>query len=525
MTTPALPPGFQLQDDDPPLPPGFVVERRKPVPERVNTAEGMGAGEKMLVGVGSSMNKAWEGLSDPFVGAETRASRKADRDLYAKNKADLGGWGTAGEVVGDVAAYAPLALVPGGLPAQMGAAAAASGAMTPGDAQERAQAAGMGAAGAGVGNVLTRALGRAFKPIGNKAADTVALEARGVNPTFGQGMQQKDTALGRSLGRLEEGAMSVPIASGPLRATRREGAEQWRQATRNEASAPGRTGGATVDEVRQGYTDAYTSTLDRVPLPYASVQYAPDLRRLSQGTPVTQAQRDTVERVFNEIRLKHMSNPTPGVQVTAAGAHGAESDMKALARRYGSSQDPAQQDLGRLFGEVARDYGQAWRGALPGPVRQEVAAIDRAYPQFTAIREAAKKVGTAASDADPNRYTPAVLARASRQVDRTPNKTTYLRGDAPQQELARLGQSMQGTVPDSGTPERLLGMGLLGGSAAIGQLPTALAAGTGLAAYGTRPVQNYLMGRTAPTAQQALLDALRAASPYGAAIGASQFAD
>ena len=174
---------------------------------------------------------------------------------------------------------------------------------------------------------------------------------------------------------------------------------------------------------------------------------------------------------------------------------------------------------------MAQDYGQAWRGALPGPVRQEVAAIDRAYPQFTAIREAAKKVGTAASDADPNRYTPAVLARASRQVDRTPNKTTYLRGDAPQQELARLGQSMQGTVPDSGTPERLLGMGLLGGSAAIGQLPTALAAGTGLAAYGTRPVQNYLMGRTAPTAQQALLDALRAASPYGAAIGASQFAD
>jgi hypothetical protein len=505
--------------------PWVEYDQRKPAAQRVNTADGMGAGEKLLVGIGSSMNKAYEGLTDPFVGEQTRSSRKADRDLYAKNKGDLGGWGTAGEVAGDIASYAPLALVPGGLPAQMGAAAAASGAMTPGSPQERAQAAAMGAGGAGVGNVLTRTLGRVFKPIGEKAADTVAQEARGILPTFGQGMAAKEGGVGRAIGRAEEGAMSVPMASGPLRNTRRGVQDQWQQAVRNEAAAPGRQGVESVDALRKGYNDAYTSTLDSVPLPYASVQYAPDLRQLSQGLPVTQAQRDTVAKVFDEIRLKHMQNPTPGVQVTAAGAHGAESDMKALARRYSSSQDPAQQDLGRLFGNVADEYGQAWRAALPSDVRTEIAAIDRAYPGFVAVRTAAKNAATAASEGDPNKFSPAVLARAARTTDRTPNKTTYIAGDAPMQEMARLGQGLQGKVPDSGTTERMLGGGALLGAGALGHLPAALAGGGALAAYGTRPVQNYFMGRASPAAQQAMLDALRRAAPYGAAVGASQFAD
>ena len=85
---------------------------------------------------------------------------------------------------------------------------------------------------------------------------------------------------------------------------------------------------------------------------------------------------------------------------------------------------------------------------------------------------------------------------------------------------------MMGKVPDSGTTERALGVGALLTAGATGQLPLTLGAGAALAGYGTQPVQNYLMGRLGQgAAQQAILDALRSGTPYGAALGASQFAD
>jgi hypothetical protein len=103
-----------------------------------------------------------------------------------------------------------------------------------------------------------------------------------------------------------------------------------------------------------------------------------------------------------------------------------------------------------------------------------------------------------------------------------------LRGEAAQQELAGQGQRVLGDkLGDSGTAERYMVGGLATGGALPGMFYNPLgtmAAGGALAAYGTQPVQNYLMGRAAPAAQQALLDALRAASPYGAAAGA-QYTD
>ena len=490
-------------------------------PEAIDPSEGMTGGEKLLVGVGSSMDKAYRGIKGLFGGDTSQGD--ADAALYQKHRPK--GWETtAGEIIGDVASYAPAALIPGGLPAQLAAGAATSAALTPGDMETRAKAAGWGGAGAAGGHVLAKTLGRIAKPIGDKTADVLALEARGVEPTFGQSMAAKGGGIGRSVGRVEEGAMSVPLASGPLREARKRAMGQWQRATRAEALPPGAQAGAaeSVDTAREAFTRAYTGTLDSVPLPYQSVQYRPDMRALSQGMPITKGQRKMVEKTFNDIRLKHNQNPAPGVQATAAGAHGAESELKALARRYGSSQDPAQQELGRLFGNVADEYGQVWRNALPPATRNEIAAIDRAYPGFAATREAAKKVGTAASGGDPSAYTPSVLLRAGRQVDRTPNKTRYLAGEAPLQDLAGQGQRVLGdTMPDSGTTERALGAGAVLGGLFLDPMST-IGGGSALAAYGTRPVQNYLTGRAAPAEQEAILRWFREMAPYMAAGGASQ---
>ena len=56
-------------------------------------------------------------------------------------------------------------------------------------------------------------------------------------------------------------------------------------------------------------------------------------------------------------------------------------------------------------------------------------------------------------------------------------------------------------------------------------LPQMLASGAALGAYGTRAVQNYLMGRASPAEQEAVLRLMRQMAPYMAAAGASQTAD
>jgi hypothetical protein len=245
------------------------------------------------------------------------------------------------------------------------------------------------------------------------------------------------------------------------------------------------------------------------------------MRTLSQGMPVTPAERDMVEQIFNETRLKHMANPTPGVQATAAGAHGAESDLKALAARL--RRTPGKEDVGNLLLATARDYANAWRSGLQSPnTRNAIAELDAAYPQFKAIQQAAKTTGAAATEGVPSAYSPAKLWQASRQVDRSVGKGVHNAGRAPQQELARLGQTIQNKRPDSGTAERLfVGSGILGAATPFGLTPEALAGAGGLALYGTKPMQDYLMGRLAPRSQEAIMQWLRSMAPLSGQAGAA----
>ena len=67
----------------------------------------MGAGEKFAVGAGAAFNRLAGGVAGLIPGAEDFAkSQNEDYELYKKHHP--GGWATAGEVVGDIAATAPL---------------------------------------------------------------------------------------------------------------------------------------------------------------------------------------------------------------------------------------------------------------------------------------------------------------------------------------------------------------------------------------------------------------------------------
>ena len=497
----------------------YAAHSGKPAePELPQPTEG--GMEQFTGGIKHAGKEAYRGVKE-LVGGDTEELKREAEEYKKKPK----GWqSTAGEFAGNVGMFAPLALVPGGLPAQVALAAGTSAATTPGGLEERGLAGALGGAGAGVGNVLTRTIGRAFKPIGTEAADTLALQARGVEPTFGQAMAQKGTPLGRAIGATEEGAMSVPIAGGPLRGARERASEQWRQATRQEAMPAGAgTAPQTVDEVTEIVGKSYDDLLDPHPMPRSSVIYQPDIRQLTRGQALSNEQRQLLSDTFEEIRLKHMQNPASvGQGPTAAAAQQAESELKTMGAKFTGSGDPAQRELGFAFGNLARDFGKTWRGAMPTDTRNAIAALDRQYPDLKAIQDAVRRTGSAASEGDPNRYSAAGLWRSSRRADRTASKRQHARGEAPQQELARLGMTLEGRLPESGTATRsMVSGGILGGSLMGGLGPGAIAGALALAGYGTRPIQQFLTGRAAPALQQAMLDALRRAAPGGAMAGAA----
>lgn len=490
-------------------------EQRAKDRELYSADAGMSGLEKFAVGAGSAADKAWRGVTGLF-GADT-SQGKEDAELYQKHRPK--GWETtAGEIAGDAGAKAASILIPGGALAQIAGAGALGFAEQPGDWKERGKAAAIDAAGAGAGQVLTKTLGRVAKPIGDKADDIVALEARGVKPTFGQGMAAKDTALGKSIGRMEEGMQSIPLAGGPLRQTRAATLDQWRQGVRNAALPPGAAKGAkTADEVIEAVGKAYDDVLTKHQLPYASVTYQPDMRRLTSGVAISKEGREMVEETFQQLRLNHMQNPTPGAQVTAVGAQQVESELKKKAFKFMNSQDPTQQEIGVAFKKLADEYGQTWRNALPRADLAKIKAIDRGYGKKVALQRAVTQGGVKASKGVPDNFSPTTLLQSSRASDRIPGKRSFIRGDAPLQEEGRLGMRLAGEVADSGTPERAATMGFLAGAGAD------LLSGLGLAApalYGTKGAQNWMMGRTLPKTQEAILRALRATAPFGGAAGA-----
>lgn len=431
--------------------------------------------------------------------------------------------GTLGSIGTDVALQAPLAALAGPtLGAQVALGGATQAALTPGDLAQRGKAAAGGAAGAAAGYGLSKALGRLAKPIGDKTAEVMALEAKGIDPTFGQGMGSKG-GLGKAVNRAEEAAMSAPGVGAPLRNTRQAALDKFSTVVREGALPPGvdKTAARTTDSLRTAFNESYDDVLKGVPVNNDMVKWSPNtaVPKVTATLPITSTQRADAKMLVREIQKKYLQAIPKGGAPDANVAHAIQSEIRANAAKMGSSSVASERNMGEALAAIAEDFGNTWRKGVSPKALKAIQEVDKAYASYVPVRHAAK---TNAVSRGVDDFTPNVLLRALRTTDRTPNKSTFLAGNRPQQALAQAAENVLGNkVPDSGTSERIFTTMGLGGAAALGQLPAALAGGGALAAYGTKPVQDYLMGRLGTGAtQEALLQALRRFAPYGAAGGA-----
>ncbi len=448
-----------------------------------------------IVGGAQLLNRAIPQSFDPY--GERLSPEGYDRMLQAREGAyqaergpDAGiDWARMG---GNIAATAPLAaMAPATIP---GAAMAGAGtaALMPAERPgnfwtQKALQTGVGGAGGAAGGAVAKLVGRLISP----SDDVLALTREGVQPTPGQ-------SLGGWFGRIEESAMSAPVAGHAIRSARDRAATQFNKAAYNRALAPlgkrfqGEVGHEGVAQVRKTIGNEYEKLMPDLVFK-ADQPFADDLQvvlnRATEDLPETMARR--LVKTVNDKLLDRMDIDT----ISGAKLKGIESELSRLGRKFTGSNSADD----RLYGEALDDVLTAVRSSLERnnpAAREQLRALNTGWANFVRIRDAASRPGNVDGV-----FSPAQLQQAVRAQDKSVGKGAFGEGRALLQDLSRPGKNvLSQKVPDSGTPERALAAAALEGSLAK---EVALAAPLAWTAY-SRPGQALLSGALTRRPQAAL---------------------
>jgi hypothetical protein len=412
--------------------------------------------------------------------------------------------GQVGRFAGDVALSAPLAartaamtvqalrgapaIVRGaGLLAADAASGAAYGGLT--TPEDRASGATAGAIGGAGGRVLGQTLGRVAGGIVRPTPSARTLTDAGVALTPGQA-----SGAGSGLKRVEELATSNPITAAMVRPAQRRAVDDANTAA---ADAVARVVGQRI-EMGTPPREAIAQVRDLV-----SQHYTQALAPLRVSRAALQSQLETA---LPGIAGKNPMMPEEGARLLARFATHrvgrlpqdvlTGQELKALDTELGEAIRALSSGGGadRLTAAAARDLQDQLRflmerAAPDDATAQALTQANGAWRQLLAL-EGALPAGAPA-------FTPRQLARSLERRGITGQPINQL-ADAMQETLPNV-------VPDSGTPERLIGAAMMGGGGLATMGVPGLAAGLAL---GTRPGARALTGTLA--GQQALADALRA---------------
>jgi hypothetical protein len=397
----------------------------------------------------------------------------------------IDGWRMLGNVISPATFGAARAMPAGGsllgkmgIGAGAGAGLAATSPVTGGDFQEqKTNQMLLGSTLGAATPVAVHGLARAFSPKASLNPDLKMLQDQGVRPSLGQ-------AMGGGANALEQKMTSVPFV-GDMIASRRAGAvEQFNTAAINKAIAPikAKVSGSGTEAVRkaaEAVDDAYNSAKSQLGAFRVDQQAESQLANLRQmaKSGLEGRERQTVERYFKDY--------LGGKAFTADKFKEIDSKLTTDIARFAKG-DAYQQKVGDFLKEVQRTITDNARRANPSAA-QAFDAADKAYAGLVRIEGAA--VGAKARDGV---FTPGQLMTAVRQSDRSVRDRATAQGRALLQDVAGAGQRVLGnTVPDSGTPGRLLPI-ITGGSAVADPVLT----GSGLGLLGalySQPAQNLLV--------------------------------
>lgn len=397
--------------------------------------------------------------------AEITASRGPDAGFDWERAAGNIGAGVS------MAALAP-EVFGGSTLARLALSGAAQGAAAPvtdtsqGFAAPKAEQIGLGAVAAPAAGLAGRFAGQVLGPTFRPAVETLLNE--GVRLTPGQ-LAGAPNLAGTVLRRGESGFGSVPIAGSMARLGMRRSIEDFNRAAWNRALRPigeELPGNIPVGRDAMNYVECRIGDLYR--------QITPNLRGVADRdfmrdwsdiwndakSELPDQQLDRLDSLFRQQFVEKSSGKPIGRSLSGQELSGIDQRLGQEARGYRSDPSYDNRKLGDFIGnlhEAFRELLERQNPQFAAPLR----SAREAYANFVRVARAASSIG-----AKDGVFTPAQLGNAVRSESHTVRKMGYGRGTALLQDLSDAGQQvLPSVVPDSGTPERLGLMGLLGGAA------------------------------------------------------------
>lgn len=354
--------------------------------------------------------------------------------------------------------------------------------------------------GAVVGSGLPGLLSRSYTPVPTaptRAAHVQRLRNEGVTDlTAGQ------VTGSTPLMYVEQHAADIPFSGGRARTQSERAAEQFtaaalrragindNRATQDVIDAAFVAHGQRFDDLANASTLRLTRTDER--------QMANAIQYYAALTPPTN-RIPFIANMFKDIRA------ISGAPISGNVYQRYRSALEDAAR---ASRDPVQSEALRRIRNVLDD---AVERGLPQNMQGEWRTARRQYRNLLAVSRAA---GAAGENAANGLISPRHLADATKAVQGARN---FERGRGELQELARAGQAVMVSMPNSGTPARLavqsVGAGVGGLAAgAYGAMLAPIGSGLVARAFMSAPVQNYLgaNARMAPMETNWLAGATRA---------------
>ena len=346
-----------------------------------------------------------------------------------------------------------------------GTGAIVGGANAEGGLAERTPAAVTGAlVGFGAGAAGQGALDRFSRPSTRAPSNARILSRAGVNMTPAQLLNGVPVA-GRVARVLEQGAASIPFAGAVPAAAEREAVRSFNRAAINrvlgiiDEAIPESISGR--EAIRAG--DDLISARYRVDLEPVVIQPSDQIneRIMAALNPrnLSRTTRNTLQDTAADI-VERLRGPITGPEWKQI-----DSELSGLINTTANG-DAASRPLSRALRDVRAVVGDALEQAAPGTLAR-VRETDDAFGNFALIRKAASNPTTGRNDGlfSPDNLN-SVLARSEGRA--------YGRGEARLQELVDPAVNvMAGTLPNSGTAERMATIGLATGAAGAGTLVNA----------------------------------------------------
>lgn len=382
---------------------------------------------------------------------------------------------------------------------------------------------------AGAENIAGGAFGRgAFRTAGRFAAPTANYVHDPLAGQFGRSRDMRDLyaigsrpSPGQRFGGLannvEQRMQDIPLVGDAIRGTRNRARDQFRTGVFNDAlgqidqTLPRGASPTESHQFLQMTThDAYDEALRSMTFnidPQATTELGQLQQRLATLRPEDQ-------NSFNQIWSGGVARRIQDGSISGEDLKAAMSELRQRADAL--RPDPTRTELADTLDHAQNILESGARRASPPEAVAALDAADAAYARRVQIENAAKRRGGEMGDFTPLQYDAAVQQGSSGI-----RNNQYLAGGALNSNLAQQGKMLADTIPDSGTPSRMmsaLGVNALAGGGSFVEPHTLGALGmTGLAyAPGVR---NLTTGMLAPTENLARRRISQFLKNYAGSIG------